>query len=379
LVGNRGYLYLELLLPLAGEDGVVLKGCTRSVLWGKIVSTQGKESFVKAAVFHGPRDVRFEEIDRPVLKQGEVLLKVRACGICGSDLHTYRHGLFLQLGNPLESGRVLGHEFSGEVVEISGQVSGVAVGDRVVCVGIGANAEFIRLTSSMLESLISFDDSVSFVEAATTEPLATSLHAARLGDVSDGETHVIMGAGIIGLGILQCIKASASARVILVDLSEKRLAKARELGADITINASEKNAVEEVLAITGSEQLHVVEAVQGNVDVVYDCAGYGKNFKGTSVLEQSMAVVKQNGKVVIVAVFEQDVSIDYNVVVRKGIQVLGSWAWSHDEFVEAFDLINSGQVDRKPLVSHTFELEQAGEAYETQLLAEEAIKVVFTP
>ena len=90
-------------------------------------------------------------------------------------------------------------------------------------------------------------------------------------------------------------------------------------------------------------------------------------------------MVKSNGKVVVVAVFEQDVTIDYNVVVRKGIQILGSWAWNMEEFVEASRLISQGIIDRKPLISHTFGLEQASEAYETQLLAEEAIKVVFTP
>ena len=104
---------------------------------------------MKAAVFHGPRDVRFEEIEEPVLNEGEVLLRVKACGICGSDLHTYRHGMFLELGNPVESGRVLGHEFSGEVAEICGDVPGVNVGDRVVSVGMGANAEFVKLSAPM--------------------------------------------------------------------------------------------------------------------------------------------------------------------------------------------------------------------------------------
>ena len=83
---------------------------------------------MKAAVFYGPRDVRFEEIDKPSLSDGEVLLKVKACGICGSDLHTYRHGMFLDLGTPVESGRVLGHEFSGEVVATGGEVEIVADG-----------------------------------------------------------------------------------------------------------------------------------------------------------------------------------------------------------------------------------------------------------
>ena len=105
----------------------------------------------------------------------------------------------------------------------------------------------------------------------------------------------------------------------------------------------------------------------------------GKNFKGTSVLEQALTIASINGRVIIVAVFEQDVSVDYNVVVRKGLQLLGSWAWTLEEFEEASELISSGKIDRKPLVSHTFSLEQASDAYETQLLADEAVKVVFTP
>ena len=334
---------------------------------------------MKAAVFHGPRDVRFEEVERPELSDGEVLLRVKACGICGSDLHTYRHGMFLQLGNPIESGRVLGHEFSGEVAEVCGDVPGVAVGDRVVSVGMGANAEYVKLSAPMAAMLIKLDDSTDYIEAATTEPLATSLHAANLGDAKDGETHVVMGAGIIGLGVVQCIKARADAKVIVVDLSAKRLAKAEELGADVTINAGERDVVEEILKLTGSESLGVVDAVEGNVDAVYDCVGHGKNFKGTSVLAQALDIAKSNGRVVVVAVFEQDISVDMNIVMRKGLQVLGSWAWNMDEFVESAELIRSGAIDRKPLVSHTFSLEQASEAYETQLMAEEAVKVVFTP
>ncbi len=334
---------------------------------------------MKAAVFHGPGDVRFEDVPSPVLGDGEALLKVRACGICGSDLHTYRHGLFLQLGRPVGSGRILGHEFSGEIAEINGEMPGVRVGDRVIANGMGANAEFVKITKPMAGLLVPIDESISFIEAATTEPLATSLHGANLGDARDGETHVIMGAGIIGLGVLQCIRARSSARVIVVDLSDKRLEMATAMGAHTTINAGTGNAVETILDLTGSAQLNLVEAVAGNVDAVYDCAGLTRNFEGTSVLEQALSVVRQNGKVVVVAVFEKAPSIDYNIIVRKGIQVLGSWAWSPDEFLEAARLIGSGQIDRKPLVSHAFTLEQASEAYETQLRAEEAVKVVLTP
>ena len=333
---------------------------------------------MKAAVFHGPRDIRFEEIERPVLETGEILLKVHACGICGSDLHTYRHGLFMQLGKPIESGRVLGHEFSGEVIEINGEVPGVNIGDRVTTVGMGGNAEYIRISADMAQALVPIKEDVGYLEAATTEPLATSLHAANLGDPQNGETHVVIGAGIIGLGILQCIKARSNAKVIAVDLSKKRLEKALDLGADETINATETNLIE---TLSGDSLIseNLLSSTSGGVDVVYDCAGMGKNFKGQSVLEQALSIVRQNGKVIVVAVFEQELTIDYNIIVRKGIQLHGSWAWEMEEFAESARLIASGEIDRKPLISHTFPLEQASEAYETQLMAEEAIKVVLTP
>jgi (R,R)-butanediol dehydrogenase/meso-butanediol dehydrogenase/diacetyl reductase len=227
--------------------------------------------------------------------------------------------------------------------------------------------------------LIPLSESISFEEGATTEPLATSLHGVNLAKPADGETHVIMGAGIIGLGVLQGIKYYSSAKVIVVDLSDKRLEMARSLGADITINAAREDVVETILGITGSQQHGVVEAIDGNVDTVFDCAGVGKNFEGTSVLAQSLSLVKQNGKVIVVAIFEKSPEIDYNIVVRKGIQIMGSWAWTPEEFKQAAELISSGKIDRKPLISHTFSLEDASEAYETQLRAEEAVKVILKP
>lgn len=334
---------------------------------------------MKAAVFHGPLDIRFEEVEKPVLEAGEALLRVRACGICGSDLHTYRHGMFLQLGKPIDEGRILGHEFSGEIVEINGELGDLKVGDRVVTVSIGANAEYLKITPEMAPLVLRIAEGISFEEAATNEPLATSVHAANLADPLDNETIVIMGAGIIGLGVLQCVKAVSSAKVIVVDLSDKRLDMATELGADVVINAGRDEAVRSIMELTGSHELNLVETAEGNVDTVFDCAGAGKNSSGASVLEQALAMVKQNGKVVVVAVFEKHLEIDFNIVVRKGIQLLGSWAWTPAEFMHSMELISSGKIDRKPLITHRFSLEDASEAYATQLKADEAIKVVLTP
>ncbi|MDP6377726.1 MAG: zinc-binding dehydrogenase [Pseudomonadales bacterium] len=333
---------------------------------------------MKAAVLHGVRDVRFEQINKPDIGDGEALLRVRACGICGSDLHTYREGLFLDLGTPTETGRVLGHEFAGEIEEINGEVEGLSVGHRVTTVAIGANAEYLKITKSMASFIVPLPDHVSYVEAATTEPLATSLHAVNLADVQDGETIVVMGAGIIGLGVLQCIKARSSARTIVVDLSDKRLALAEDLGADEIVNARNEDVLERVLPGTDSNE-NFLRGPTGTVDTVFDCVGATANFSGTTVLEQALTMVRQDGKIVVVAVFERSLEIDPNIIVRKGVHLIGSWAWLPDEFLAALDLISSAKIDRKPLISHVFSLEDAAEAYSTQDSADTAVKVMLVP
>jgi 2-desacetyl-2-hydroxyethyl bacteriochlorophyllide A dehydrogenase len=334
---------------------------------------------MKAALFQGPREIKVEEVSTPELSTGDVLLKVRACGICGSDLHTYQHGMFEDLGMPLEAGRVLGHEFAGEVAEINGEVPGLKVGDRVCSVGMGGNAEYLRLPAMMAPMIFPVPEGISFEEAATTEPLATSLHAVNLAAPQDGETHVIIGAGIIGLGILQVLKATADVKTIVSDLSATRLDLAAKLGADVTINAGQEDTVKKIMELTGSERVSFFSVDSGLVDTVYDSAGLPMTFTGTPVLQQAITMVKQNGKVVVVAIFEKPAEVEHNLIVRKGITLYGSWAWSVDEFRQSLDMLGTKKIDRKPLISHTFPLDEAKEAYETQLRAEEAVKVLIIP
>ncbi|MBT4644760.1 MAG: alcohol dehydrogenase catalytic domain-containing protein, partial [Deltaproteobacteria bacterium] len=100
------------------------------------------ECVMRVALFQGPKKINVETVPRPELDEGEILLRIRACGICGSDLHAYERGMFEEMGIPVENGRVMGHEFAGEVAEIKGEVPGLKIGDRVCTTAIGGNAEY---------------------------------------------------------------------------------------------------------------------------------------------------------------------------------------------------------------------------------------------
>lgn len=329
---------------------------------------------MKAAVFYGARDVRVEEVETPKLEGGDVLVRVRASGICGSDLHPYRNAA------PRESGRIDGHEFSGDITELGREVEGLKVGDRVTAISFGANAEYIRIPAVMRPIVIPLPPEVSYEEAATNEPLANSIHIVNLANPTDEDTIVIMGAGAIGLGVLQVLKLRCSAKVIVIDLADKRLAMAQELGAEAVINAGREDPYQKILEMTGSTTISFMENMPaGNVDTVCDCAGWLAEDTGTPPLQQALLMLKQRGKVIEHSIFEKPPEVNYFLLARKEIKLLGSWGWSLEEFVQALELIRSGKVDRKPLITHEFPLDRVKEAYETSLKYEEAIKVVIKP
>ena len=330
---------------------------------------------MKAAVYHGPRDIRVEQVERPRPGEHDVLVRVRACGICGSDLHMYRLGMFEVLGRRIDDKRrIMGHELSGEIVEVGEKVSGFSVGDRITGLGHGGFAEYVpvRVTERSPHLL---PESVSFEEGATLEPLATSLHGVSLGRPAAGETVIVLGAGIIGLGCVQAIRASFDCRVIAVDSSERRLDMARRLGADAAVNLSETDPVEAVIELTGGARPVERFGVRGgNADLVIDCAG------APSSPNQGLLMLKQEyGRLVFVALFESPADLDFNQVVRKHVEIYGSWTWTGDDYRRAVALVESGEVQRRPLISHVIDLDDAPKAFAVQDRPDAAIKVVLKP
>ena len=339
---------------------------------------------MKAAVFHGPRDIRTEEVEKPVIGENEVLVRVRACGICGSDLHMYKLDLHPEkLCRQTEKGGVPGHEYSGEVVEVGSSVQGFDVGDRVSALTLGGMAEYNPAMVFPGLTVHKLPDEVSFEEAATLEPLANSIHATMRGNPKAGERAVVFGAGIIGLGIVQYIGTLGIDldKLIVVDVSDRRLEKATQLGADITINAAIEDPYKKMVELLGETPLMFYPSeMSPAVDIVYDCVGYIKERPEPPVIQQAINIVREGtGRIVCHGIFEEIVPLELSEMVLKQTDVLGSFGFTAQEMAEALELMRTGKVDRKSLVSHEFPLDEAKEAFEMQCRTDESVKVLVKP
>lgn len=336
---------------------------------------------MKAAVFHGPGWIVAEEASIPSVAAGEVLVRVVACGICGSDLHLYRTNTHrdLLVRRTAAGQEIPGHEFAGVIVKTGDGVDGFQVGDRVVGVGMGGMAEYVPVPVNPFQ-LARIPDGVSFEEAATTEPLADGLQMLRLAQLQPGENVVVFGAGIIGLGVLQALKALGTqvGKLIAIDVSETRLAMAREVGATHVINARDADPVAQAGELCGWQSGYGVPQAP-DVHVVIDCAGYLQHMPGPPPLQTALYMLRPSGgRLICFGAFEGKMSLDLMPVIHKQLSIHGSNGYGADELDQALALMASGQVDRRKLVSHRFPLDQVGEAFEVQG-AGKAIKVLLIP
>lgn len=341
---------------------------------------------MRAAIFHDPGklEVRSDVAD-PAAGPGEVLLEVRACGICGSDLHLYRTNAHRDSGGVLRvdpDGREIpGHEYAGVITALGEGVSGWEVGERVVGVtGGGGFAERVPVPVNIFQ-LARVPPNVSFEEAATTEPMADALQMVRKAAPQAGENIVVYGVGIIGLGVVQALRAKCPdiGRVIAVDVSAPRLAMALEVGASDVINAASEDVIDAAARICGRAPAAFPPMNPPDVAAVIDCAGYLKHMKGPPPLQQALRLLRpRGGRIVCFGAYEGPVTLELMDIINKEVQILGSMGYGAGELDEALELMGSGQVDRRKLVSHRFALEKITEAFETQGTPQ-AIKVVVEP
>ena len=339
---------------------------------------------MKAAILHGPKEFRVENVDDPTLEPNGIIVGVKACGICGSDLHIYHREV-----SPQAQG-ILGHEWSGEVTEVGSKVTNIKSGDRVTVAGGGAYAEYVGIPWAMLNrTVFLLPDDMSYEVGATIEPVSCGVNAAKRAEPKAEDTVVVLGAGMIGQGTWQAFKAMGVSKVIVSEIGKKRLEITRALGPDMVINAAEENPLEKINEITSGE----------GADIVAECAGSASALQQATMMvrgggywqavmmrrtgaprrpsdRMAIDILSDGGKIMLVATYENMVEWQPTIPVAKGVRMIGCIA---GRLGEALDLMRAGKINTKPLVTHEFPLDKITEAFEMQAKPEEAVKVVIKP
>lgn len=319
---------------------------------------------LKAAIIYGPRDLRVEEVEVPAIGPEDVLVRVKACGICGSDVHRYlgtRYGQ--RFTYPLNSG----HEYCGDVAKVGANVRNFKVGDRVTLGvdwfgsgSLGAFSEYIRVPQAD-RRLHKVPEDVSYEEGAIIEPLLVALNGFSRAKPRENEEVLILGAGPIGLCLLQRCLCEGISKVIVSEVSPRRLELARRFGA-ITVDTKMENLEERVLSMTGMK----------GVDVTFECAGT------PATIKQALSLTKPAGRLCLIAHYAQSAEIDPEAIIGKTLTIHGIGG-GDALFEEAVNLIVQGKIELKPLISHEFPLQRAKEAFEAASKADTSVKVIIKP
>lgn len=326
----------------------------------------------KAAYMTGINKLEIREIDMPIPRGDQVIVKVDYVGICGSDVHYLEYG---KIGDFIVNGDFrLGHECAGTITKVGSDVTALKIGDRValepgctcgqcdfcktgrynLCPDVeflatppfhGCLLNYIAYPANMCFML---PENVSTMEGALVEPLAVGIHAARQGGVSLGDSVVILGAGCIGLVTLLACKAFGATNVVVVDVIPKRLKLAKRLGATHIINAAECDCLEEVESLTQGK----------GADVIIETAGTPRTYTQTSYL------VKRGGTIVLVGLAPQD-TIEFNFakLMNKEAQIKTVFRY-RNIYPQAIAAIAQGQIDVSAIVTHEFEFAETAKAFD---------------
>lgn len=321
---------------------------------------------MKVVRIHGPDDVRVDELPIPEVGPGDVLLRVRACGVCGTDLHYIRDGgceFVASDGGPT----ALGHEAAGEVVAVGSRVSCVSPGDRVfvnpvdavsgVAIGNGAGegafAEFLLVRNADQGRLLRLADDMPFDHAALVEPVSVAVHAIRRSGWAPGEKVAVLGVGPIGAAVVAWLKAEGAEDIVAVDLSSDRLARAARLGAASSLLFDRDRFAEDLAVHHGS-----APGSQGPAtDLFIDATGSPQAF------DAIIRMAKRGARVTVLGLLHGPVATDVNAIVLKELTVTGSVGYpSETGEVLEFLARNPGFV--RDYVSHRYAFEEVLAAFE---------------
>jgi L-iditol 2-dehydrogenase len=343
---------------------------------------------MKALVLKEYNQFSFEDLPEPDVKNGDVLIKIKSCAICGSDIH----GMDGSTGRRIPP-IVMGHEASGVVVETGSDSNDYKPGDRVtfdstiycghcffcrrgeinLCenrkvIGVscadyhlnGAFAEYITVPARVLYHL---PDGISFDQAAMVEPLSIALHAVSRTHIAINSTAAVVGAGMIGLMIVQLLKLAGCGQIAAIDLDQGKLDLARQFGATMTLKAGDADAGECIRQITGGR----------GTDLAFEAVGL------TPTVQTAISVLRKGGSLVLVGNLASSVEIPLQSIVTRQISLSGSCA-SSGEYAAGLDLVASGKVDVDTFISAVAPLSD-GAAWFRRLYANEPglMKVILAP
>ncbi|MEW5785151.1 MAG: alcohol dehydrogenase catalytic domain-containing protein [Bacillota bacterium] len=332
---------------------------------------------VRAAVLNGPGDLQV--LDKPLPEPGavDVLVRVEYCGICGSDLHAYKSGMF-------PFGLTIGHEYAGVIEAVGSAVKGWAPGQRItgtaslacracpscrggrdnICeamnvIGVtreGAMAEYLLTPAA---SLLAVPASMPLEFAALVEPLSVALHGVDLAAAAPGDTAVIIGGGTLGLCTLAELKRLGLKAVYMVELNEARAAVAAAMGADAVLNPERENVDNRLSALTGG----------AGADLVFECVGL------PDTIRDAANMARQGGSVVVLGICEVPVELFFLGLVTREIQLRTSYGSTAREFKRALDLLASKEIDLRTIVTRIVSLEQVMEQGFTPLLEQGSTEI----
>lgn len=334
---------------------------------------------MKTAMVTGPGKAEVLDTDRPKAGPRDVLVRMRACGICGSD------AFYITIGGlpPRQGHTPLGHEPAGEVVEVGAQVTGLAVGDHVVInpmaapSGIignggasGALADYLLIENAVRgTSLEVIPDHIPWEVAALNEPMAVARHGVNRCRPKPTDKVVVFGAGPIGLGATLAFKSVGVSHVVVVDLLPGRLERALQIGADAVINSAEEDVAARLIELHGvGESMFPGKA---GTDIYLDAAGV------PAVVDTALAAAQKGATVAIVGVHKEPVPVDLINVMSNEITLVGSMGYPAEIFEVTGDLVANWEKYAL-IVSHTIGFDSVGEALELARTPGAADKVVVT-
>jgi len=345
---------------------------------------------LKAAVFKGPKVMEVEEVELSPCKGSEVLLKVEACAICGTDLRIFNHG-----HKSVKPPQTIGHEIAGTVVEVGPDASKDYLGQRVtvvtvvgcgrcifcrkaihnLCVDLkaigyfypGGFAEYVKIPSEAVRqgNLLPIPAELDAAEATLVEPLSCVINGQEYLDIKPGETVLVIGAGPIGSMHGRLAQIKGASRVIVADVSEKRLNLAEGFGFSRLINPQKENLLDEVMQITDGFGAEVV---------IVACSS-------KQAQQDSLAMVSRQGRISFFGGLPKDdpvIAFDSNILHYKEVSLYGAFASHASQYVQALSLITSRQFDASRFITQRFPLERIVEGIETVQRAE-GLKSVILP